>query len=61
MDADVLERACISLGGVDAHIGVVTANSEGLDEDEESFMDVLNAVRRCDIALMKIHSDPSYF
>ena len=61
MDADVLERACISLGGVDAHIGVVTANSEGLDEDEESFMDVLNAVRRCDIAMMKIHSDPSYF
>ncbi|MCL2147840.1 MAG: cobaltochelatase subunit CobN [Methanomassiliicoccaceae archaeon] len=61
MDADTIGEACESLSDVDMHVGVVTANSEALDEDEESFADVLASTRRADLVLLNIHSDPSYF
>lgn len=61
MDADTVGTACGVLKDINVNINVVTANSEALDESEESFMDVLDSSRHADIVIVRVHSDPSYF
>ena len=61
MDADTMGRACESLGAVAADIRITTANSENLDDDKESFMDVIESTRCAHIVILKVHGDPSYF
>ena len=61
MDPNTIGEACRALSDLDVNIKVVTANSEPLDEDEESFMDLLNSARNADLVVIRVHSDPSYF
>ncbi|MBR7152762.1 MAG: cobaltochelatase subunit CobN [Candidatus Methanomethylophilaceae archaeon] len=60
-DGVFLGRALESMG--DLHVGmrVVCADSEDLDENEEAFMGFLSEVRDCDILLIGLHGDESYF
>ncbi len=61
MDADILGDACLMLKNIDVDLSLISVNSEGLDANEEQFMEILTEARHANIVFFKIHSDPSYF
>jgi cobaltochelatase CobN len=60
-DSFTLAEAARELAALGLPIDLVSAEAEELDSREKSFLEVLRAVRKADLVLVRIHGDPSRF
>lgn len=60
-DGVLLGKALANMEELHVRVRVVCADSEDLDSSEESFLNFVQEIRSCNILLMNLHGDESYF